>query len=360
MLTSTMLSLFMNDTVQNISAPEDWTSVYDAVRWIQLTMAILSIIGSGSIIVYVAFHNLIRTPEVQPLFLLSLTDLLLSLSWLIGAALFAYVCDCYVICYNLHTVQQIFYLSSFFYTLNYIGVLYRGLKEQHHGHLNGFHCQLVHKTRSCGRIAVALLCCFLPVMLMVPAFVWGNSDSCYSNFSRPYRCLLLHTGPLYPSHDDRMGGANCNYIYVYSTTIFLSAFLVTFLGIVVLMGKARTLYRRCATSNGFLGGRQWTELRVLERRMLLYPAAFFFCWGPAIILAIIILARPGAVQGLLSSIFYILQALTSGSQGLLNCLVYGWTQRRFRELSKCAVRDVDTQTPLLRSQKRSYSSLSYT
>lgn len=51
------------------------------------------------------------------------------------------------------------------------------------------------------------------------------------------------------------------------------------------------------------------------------------------------------------------QAFTSASQGLLNCLVYGWTQQHFRSLSSGAVRDANTQTPLLRSQKRNYAAL---
>lgn len=50
------------------------------------------------------------------------------------------------------------------------------------------------------------------------------------------------------------------------------------------------------------------------------------------------------------------QALTAASQGLLNCLVYGWTQHVFLSLKRGSRRDVDTQTPLLRSQKKFYSS----
>lgn len=53
------------------------------------------------------------------------------------------------------------------------------------------------------------------------------------------------------------------------------------------------------------------------------------------------------------------QAFTSASQGLLNCLVYGWTQQHFRTMVASTRRDANTQTPLLRSQKsRDYSSLS--
>ena len=48
------------------------------------------------------------------------------------------------------------------------------------------------------------------------------------------------------------------------------------------------------------------------------------------------------------------QAFSSASQGLLNSLVYGWTQSTFRSASKASLRDVDTQTPLLQSQKKGY------
>lgn len=53
------------------------------------------------------------------------------------------------------------------------------------------------------------------------------------------------------------------------------------------------------------------------------------------------------------------QAFTSASQGFLNCLVYGWTRARLRRAGRTVLsRDVDTQTPLLRSQKkRSYQAL---
>lgn len=37
-------------------------------------------------------------------------------------------------------------------------------------------------------------------------------------------------------------------------------------------------------------------------------------------------------------------------------MVYGWTQHLFVSLKRQACRDVDTQTPLLRSQKKFYAS----
>eukprot|EP00063_Salmo_salar_P031559 XP_014006394.1 PREDICTED: transmembrane protein 116-like isoform X2 [Salmo salar] len=346
-----------NNTEQNTTTPEDWTVVYFAVRWIQMIMAVLSIVGSGSIIVYATFQHLIRTPEIQPLFLLSVTDLLLAVSWLIGAVLFTQDCDSHATCYNLHIVEQMLYMTSFFYTLNYVWTLYSGLNNRFYSSLHGYPAQCATKLRSFSKIA-AVLSCVLPVLLMLPVLVTGNMDHCYTNFSQPYKCLLMHTEALFMSTDlSKMEvDSACRLVHMYSIAVFLAAFLLTFVGIVVLMGKAHTVYRRCVSSSGFLGDRQWASLRVLDRHMLLYPSVFFFCWGP-VFLAAMILYNPKSVEGVVGVILYILQAFTSSSQGLLNCVVYGWTQTHFRSASKDALRDMDTQTPLLRSQKKGYKTL---
>ncbi|XP_017569979.1 transmembrane protein 116 [Pygocentrus nattereri] len=349
-----MVMLLQNGSQQNSTLPtENWTSVYSAVRWIQMIMAILSILGSGSIIFYAVFQRLVRTSEVQPLFLLSLTDMLLAASWLCGALLFSTSCDSYATCYNLHTVEQTLYMASFFYTLNYVWVLYTGLKEKYRRRLNGFPAQHPAQAKPCRRLAT-VMSCVLPLLLTMPVFITGNVDQCYVNFTQPYKCLLLYTGALFLSSSVSEVLPACKIMSDYTITIFLITFVITLIGIVVLMFKARSLYKRCVTSLGFFGDSQWTTLRVLERRMVLYPTAFFFCWGPAIFLAAMMLFKPDEVKGWLGVILYILQAFTSASQGLLNCLVYGWTQQHFRSLS---MRDANTQTPLLRSQKRSYAAL---
>lgn len=46
------------------------------------------------------------------------------------------------------------------------------------------------------------------------------------------------------------------------------------------MVKARAIYRRVVASGGYLGNQQQASFREMDRRMLLYPLVFFFCWGP--------------------------------------------------------------------------------
>ncbi|XP_076145423.1 transmembrane protein 116 isoform X1 [Alosa pseudoharengus] len=355
-----MQRFISNNTQHNTTSPtENWTSVYSIVRWIQLVMAILSMLGAGSIILYTFFQNLMRKPEVKPLVLLSVTDLLLALSWLTGAFLFSQGCESSATCYNLHTVEQMLYMASFFYTLNYVGALYTGLKEKYRRRINGFPAQSAASTSSFG-IMTAIVSCVLPVLLTAPVFVTGNMKRCYTNHTKPYRCLLMHTDALYLSSglEGEDVAAACKFTRIYSTAMFLATFFFTLLGIVVLMAKARSLYRRFVTCHGFLGDQQWATLRVLKGRMVLYPSAFFCCWGPATFLATMMLIKPDAVEGGVGVFLYIVQACTSASQGLLNCLVYGWTQKHFRSLGTTTRRDADTQTPLLRSQKRrDYSAL---
>ncbi|KAG7476625.1 hypothetical protein MATL_G00084910 [Megalops atlanticus] len=316
--------------------------------WIQLVMAFLSIVGSGSIVVFTAFHNLLGTSEVRALFFLSVTDLLLCFTWLVGAVLFKETCDNRATCYNLHAVEQIFYMSSFFYTLNYTWALYKGFKEYHRS-ITGHAILFVQRTCSISKIAT-LLSCVLPMLLMVPVFAVGNMNLCYRNLTQSYECLLLHTWALYSPSGRSLENLPCHSIHVYSICVFLITFILTSVGLSVLMAKARSLYRHCIASTNVLEEREWATLRLLQGQMLIYPSAFLVCWGPAFLLAFMILFNLQEVDTMYV-VLYILQAFTCASQGLVNCVVYGWAQHRIRSMKAMEQRDADTQTPLLRSQK---------
>ncbi|XP_056237168.1 transmembrane protein 116 [Seriola aureovittata] len=351
--------IFTNSSETNTTRAQDWTEVYEAVRWIQLVMALLSVLGSGSIIVCVMSQRLSRTPELQPLFLLSVSDLLLALCWLIGAALFSKHCNSLnAHCYNLQTVEQVLYMASFFYTLNYMWNLYTGIREKFYSCHDGYPVQFSNRVSTAGK-TTALLSGVIPLLLMTPVFIQGNISQCQTNFSEPYRCLLLHTGALYLTTEQHQPITTCSLLHTYSIVVFLAAFILTLLSITVFVVKARRIYRRVVTSNGYLGNQQRTSFRVMDRRMLLYPLVFILCWGPAVGLASLRVVKPSACQGKAGVVFYISQAFTSASQGFLNCLVYGWTRARLRQAGRTALsRDVDTQTPLLQSQKkRSYQAL---
>ncbi|XP_033076441.1 transmembrane protein 116 isoform X3 [Trachypithecus francoisi] len=310
-----------------VSILEDsWDLVFPAIQWIQFVMATLSVIGSSSLIAYAVFQNIQKSPEIRPLFYLSFCDLLLGLCWLTEILLYgASVANKDIICYNLQAVGQIFYISSFLYTISYIWYLYTELRMKH-----------TQSGQSTSPLVIDYTC-----RVGQMAFVFS-------------RCILMHPPPsavaeLPPSANTSV----CSTLYFYSITIFLGSFVLSLLTIMVLLIRAQTVYKKFVKSSGFLGSEQWAVIHIVDQRVRLYPVAFFCCWGPAVILMIIKLTKPQDTK--LHMALYVLQALTATSQGLLNCGVYGWTQHKFHQLKQETRRDADTQTPLLCSQKRFYS-----
>ncbi|KAM9309855.1 transmembrane protein 116 isoform 3-T4 [Pholidichthys leucotaenia] len=324
--------------------------VYQAGGWIQMTMAALSILGSGSVICLL-IQTLCRSPELQPLFLLSVSDLLLAVCWLIGAVLFLQPCGGHSSpCYNLHIIAQVLFMASFFYTLNYIWNLYQTVIDKFSSCLDGYPAQVSNRVNTAAKVR-AVLSGLIPLLFMTPVFIMGNISKCQANFTEPYRCLLMNTGSLH--HMSEHHQPTCRRLHHYHTAVFLFTFLLTLVTITALMVRSRCIFRRVITSNGYLGNEQRTSFRLMDRRMLLYPLVFFLCWGPAVILAFLRLVVPTAAMGRVGVVFYLLQDISLASQGFFNCLVYGWIRLNLRRAgSNFLPRDMDTQTPLLRQQKK--------
>uniref|UniRef100_A0A8D2KW67 Transmembrane protein 116 n=1 Tax=Varanus komodoensis TaxID=61221 RepID=A0A8D2KW67_VARKO len=282
--------------------------------------------------------------EVRPLFYLSLSDLFLGGCWLTGALLYsketAKPTSQELACYNLQAAAQIFYVASFLYTVNYTWHLYTDLKVKYNQNLHS------REPRLTGTRSVSSFSSFIPVLLVVPTLGLGNHYECYQNFTVKHGCLLMHT-EVAQSLGSRQ--PPCTAVYLYGLGVFLVSFLASFLTILVLLIRARALYKRFVSATGYVGDRQWAMIRMVEQGVVLYPTVFFCCWGPGM--------ETGKAQVLPPGLrLQQLTALTASSQGLLNCAVYSWTQHMFHCMKRQACRDVDTQTPLLRSQKRFYAS----
>lgn len=348
-----------NSSVRNTTWAQDWTQVYDAVRWIQLVMATLSIFGSGFIIRCVVSQRLSITPELYPLLWLSLSDLLLSLCWLVGAAVFSEKCTVLNShCYHLHTVEQVLFMASFFYTLNYVWNLFTNIREKYHCCLTGYTGQFSNRVSVAGKMT-AVISGLLPVLLMTPVFIQSELNQCQTNSSEPYRCLLMNTGVLFMTSQQQHPIRACRLLHTYSSSTFLCTFIITLLGIMVLMCKSGRMLRRVVSCGGYMGRQQRALFREMDRRMVLYPLVFFCCWAPAVTLAALRLVLPSATLGSTGVGLYITQALMSGSQGFLNCLAYGCCGSKVCGSGRTVFyRDSNTQTPLLRSQKhQGYKSL---
>ncbi|NXG26121.1 TM116 protein, partial [Grallaria varia] len=311
--------------------------------------------GCGSVLTPLTPAEPFPSPQVRPLFYLSLSDLFLGMCWLAGALLYSSPTSQQdLICYNLQATGQVFYVASFLYTVNYTWHLYMDLKVKYNQNLFRMPPQVVDYASCAGRIAT-ISSSLIPFLLMVPVFCLGNISNCYQNFSQKHGCLLMHSElPMSANEPQGLSGSVCRAMHFYGIGVFLISFLISFVAILVILSQARGLYKRFVTSTGFLGDQQWAMIKVVEQRVVFYPVVFFCCWAPAVLLGMLKLTV--STTSKIYMALLILQALTAASQGLLNCLVYGWTQHVFLALKGGSRRDVDTQTPLLRSQKRFYSS----
>ncbi|KAM8960755.1 transmembrane protein 116 [Pelodytes ibericus] len=320
--------------------------VYREIKWIQVVTAILSILGSGSIIGYAVFQSAVRSPEVRPLFFLSVSDLFLALCWLIGAFMYRKsVCSKNVVCYNIQTVGQMVYLSTFFYTLNYLWQLCCNLKRQLENELQ------ISKKQWRLANTVLILSSVVPVFLTTPVLYFGNANDCYENSSHPHSCLVLNTGSFITLDPQAYKNDTCTAIYHYSTCMFLIMFSLTVISILVLYGYSVSLLKKYKMTD-----QQSTSSTVIKRSFLLYSAIFLFYCTPVVILAILKLFSPSGKINEFALVLYYIQAFTAISQGFLNSCAYGFTQQMLRCLKQDSYHDMETQTPLLRSQKRHYAS----
>ncbi|XP_047554304.1 transmembrane protein 116 isoform X5 [Lutra lutra] len=300
---------------------DNWDLVFSAIQWIQFVMATLSVIGSSSLIAYAVFQNIQKSPEIRPLFYLSFSDLLLGICWLIKALLYGTsVANKDIVCYNLQAVGQIFYISSFLYTVNYIWYLYKELRMRHTQNGQSTFPLVIDYTCHVGQIAI-ILSSLIPLLLMIPVFCLGNVSECFHNFSQSHRCILMFSPPSAMAELPSANTSVCSILYFYGITIFLTSFLLSLLTIVVLLIQAQTLYKKFVKKTGFLGSEQWAVIHIVEQQVRFYPVAFFCCWGPAVILVIIKLTKPQDMK--IHMALCVLQVCSSAS--LMNFLHRHWS-----------------------------------
>ncbi|XP_068178985.1 transmembrane protein 116 isoform X2 [Antennarius striatus] len=319
-------------------------------------MALLSVLGSASTIICVMSQRLSWMLELQPLVLLSLSDLMLAVCWLIGASVSSWPRPQDALRFHLRAVGQVLFMASCCHTLSYVWHLYAGVQHRYRSRI-GHLVQVSNRTTTANRIT-ALLSSVLPVLLMAPVFIQGGVSRCHTNASAPTRYLPLSAGAQAVMSGPQQPIGACGLLHAYSSVLFLSTFILTLLIITVLGVRARRLYRRAVASGGVLGRQQRACVRLTERRMLLFPLVLVFCWGPAVGVVFLWMTTPSGHRGEDWTVLSVVQVLPPASQGLLNHLVYLWTRAGLRQAGGGPSRDVDMQTPLLRAQRgRSYQTL---
>ncbi|XP_072271955.1 transmembrane protein 116 isoform X2 [Pyxicephalus adspersus] len=259
--------LLINDTLE-----EQIHGVYASIKWIQVITATLSILGPGSIIGYAVFQNVVTSSEVRPLFYLSLSDLLLAACWLIGAVLYRRSCQHDVACYNLQAVGQMFYISTFFYTLNYTWQTFSNMKRRLDSDLQ----KMPDKECHFRRIAT-VLSSVVPVLFTLPVLVIGNNHRCYENSN--HSCLVLNVGSQITDFT-KDANVTCTHLHFYSTAVFLATLCLTIIPLLVIAASALIFVQRHLATASFIQDQQWAVIKVMSWSLLLFPIIFLLCCLP--------------------------------------------------------------------------------
>lgn len=303
----------------------------------------LSILGSSSVLIYAIFKKTVRSPEVCPLFHLALADFMLAFLWLAGAL--SWFHWEHSNCFYLDAVGEIAHIASFFLTTNYALNAFLRLCEKTHN-INNLEFSSVHvTTRSylwISRIGYAV-CWLIPVGIMLPLLIYSIRRHTFDKLQNSCTfCLLLFDRPKVKSADPLWWSPYGSI----ALTCSLSISMVTLVLVYVMILR---VFRKAVVYSGVLTDLQRANIDAIRNRIFLYILVFLVCWGPALVVASCDI-DPHIIK--LSAmrhwfILFVFQGLTAPMQGFLNCIVYGWTRKSFRDAT-------ETRSPLLESDDYSF------
>ncbi|XP_074636046.1 transmembrane protein 116-like isoform X2 [Acropora palmata] len=278
---------------------------------IHVVTSSLSILGSSSVLLYALVKRSIRSPAVHPLFHLALADLILGSLWLIGALIWFQ--SHRKMCFYLDVLGEIAHLASFFLTINYALTAFFGLWGKRNN---------INSLQFSSDDATSKLNLWLARM--------GYIVCC---------CLLLFDRPKV-----RKDGA----IWLsYGSIALTTAISISMVTLVVVYFMVLKVFRKAVVYSGRFTDLQRANIDAIRNRIFLYILVFLVCWSPALVVASYDIAPKFNLRVKSSFSLFVIQGLTAPMQGFLNCIVYGWTRKSFREAS-------ETRAPLLDSADRSF------
>lgn len=305
---------------------------------IHVVTSSLSIIGSSSVLLYALVKRSIRSPAVHPLFHLALADLFLASLWLIGALI--WFLSHHKMCFYLDVLGEIAHLASFFLTINYALTAFFGLlgKKNNINSLQFSSDDATSKMNLWLARMGYIVCWLLPLFIMLPLLVERSKiEPCVSTNHCTF-CLLLFDRPKV-----RKGGA----IWLsYGSIALTTSISISMVTLVVVYFMVLKVFRKAVVYSGRFTDLQRANIEAIRNRIFLYILVFLFCWSPALVVASCDIAPKFNLRVQSAFSLFVIQGLTAPMQGFLNCIVYGWTRKSFREAS-------ETRAPLLDSTDRS-------
>ncbi|KAL8618155.1 hypothetical protein ACOMHN_059162 [Nucella lapillus] len=295
----------------------------------------LSLVGSGSILVCVVYHQRVCATEIFPIFHLSVANGLASLVTMIMSVMF------------LDSLQGLpgnngpcgyfaafmisLYISTFFLTFGYALEAFIRLRRRLQSYLS-MEINRNDGVSSYCMYGVYLLSWIVPLalavfLMLVTHFITKENDQIM--YILPPECSLCF--PVFSAHETYCWSRvkeGTQWLLMYRL-IFLLPLLAVFLMNMVLYICIARDFRHVAMRRGLLSYHQQQEETMLRKKAFLYQSAFIVCWIPTLVLMCISFTDSYTMAD--NYPLLILQAILGPLQGLLNCIIYGWKRTSFRQ-----------------------------
>ncbi|XP_070573613.1 transmembrane protein 116-like [Ptychodera flava] len=209
-----------------------------ALTYIHLFVASLSILGAGSVIVYIVYWRTCRSSEVRPLFHLAIADLCLATCWVVSALVTERTMSGEMndFCMYLQAIAEAFHLVTFFLTVNYALNVYVRTKDRQN-RSNNLRPLMESAVMVWSLRLVIIFSWLLPIALMVP-IVYVQVTNATDNECNT-SCLLLLEWP--SSTRDQ----ESNWLWEnYGMLIFVIALFLSIIALMILYGPSYRVYKQ--------------------------------------------------------------------------------------------------------------------
>lgn len=179
-----------------------------------------------------------------------------------------------------------------------------------------------------------IVCWLLPLFIMLPLLVARIDIRPPIRTKHCTFCLLLFDRP--KVHKGRPIWRS------YGSIALTTAISFSMVTLMVVYFAVLKVFRKAVVYSGRFTDLERANIDAVRNRIFLYILVFLFCWSPALVVASCDIAPEVTLTVHSRFYLFVIQGLTAPMQGFLNCIVYGWTRKSFREAS-------ETRAPLLDS-----------
>ncbi|KAK7102637.1 transmembrane protein 116-like [Littorina saxatilis] len=309
-------------------------SQMNVVSIISLLTSGLSLVGSGSILFCVVYHRRVCSPEIFPIFHLSVADGMASLFMMIVSVLFLNTYPSYPgspgPCGYLIAIMTSLYICTFFLTLGYALEAFIRLRRRLQAYLSLEGSRTNGVSNYCMYV-VYFMSWLVPLSLGIFLMLVTHFTKVENNsFTRvlPMECSLCF--PVFSAHQTYCWSQvedGTQWLLMYRLIFLIPLLFVFSLNMVLYICISRD-FRQVSMRRGLLSYHQRQEEAMLRKKAFMYQTAFIVCWIPTMVLEVASFFSSYNMLNFYA--LFVLQALVGPLQGLLNCIIYGWKRESFR------------------------------